>query len=80
MRGIRVVPQHVMPFVEGFDRRIDPRGRVYFWTTPDVGCAEPHPDSDVAALAESYITVTPLQFDLTQRALLEEMRGWEWKL
>jgi 5'-nucleotidase len=80
VRGIRVVPQNVMPFVEGFDRRVDPRGRVYFWTTPDFGCPEPHPDSDVSALAESYITVTPLQFDLTQRALLEEMRGWEWKL
>jgi 5'/3'-nucleotidase len=80
VRGIRVVPQNVMPFVERFDRRVDPRGRVYFWTTPDFSCPDPHPDSDVSALAERYITVTPLQFDLTQRALLAEMSGWEWKL
>src|SRR5687768_11923419 len=35
VRGVRVVPQNVAPYVEGFDRRTDPRGRVYFWTTPD---------------------------------------------
>jgi 5'-nucleotidase len=80
VRGIRVVPQNVMPFVERFDKRVDPRGRVYFWTTPEFSCPDPHPDSDASALAESYITVTPLQFDLTQRALLAEMSGWEWPL
>ena len=32
VRGIRVVPQNVAPYVETFDRRIDPRGRVYFWS------------------------------------------------
>src|SRR3954462_8964765 len=34
VRGIRTVPQNVAPYVEAFDRRVDPRGRVYFWTTP----------------------------------------------
>src|SRR3954453_4617606 len=33
VRGIRTVPQNVAPYVEAFDRRVDPRGRVYFWTT-----------------------------------------------
>jgi 5'-nucleotidase len=80
VRGIRVVPHNVRPFVERFDRRVDPRGRVYFWTTPEFSCPDPHPDSDVSALAERSITVTPLQFDLTQQALLAEMSGWEWKL
>jgi 5'-nucleotidase len=80
VRGIRVVPHNVRPFVERFDRRVDPRGRVYFWTTPEFSCPDPHPDSDVSALAERYITVTPLQFDLTQQALLAAMSGWEWKL
>jgi 5'-nucleotidase len=80
VRGIRVVPQNVAPYVEKFDRRVDPRGRVYFWTTPDFQCPEPHPDTDVTVLAESYITVTPLQFDLTQRIMLEEMARWRWEM
>jgi len=78
IKGIRTVPQNVAPYVEAFDRRIDPRGRVYFWSRPDYRCPEPHPDSDVYALSEGYITVTPLQFNLTHGALLERMKGWKW--
>jgi 5'-nucleotidase len=80
IRGIRAVPQNTATYQETFDRRVDPRGRVYFWSNPGLACPEPHPDTDVSALAESFITVTPLQFNLTQRPLLEEIRRWEWKL
>ncbi|HZY84238.1 MAG TPA: 5'/3'-nucleotidase SurE [Gemmataceae bacterium] len=79
VRGVRVVPQNVAPYVEAFDRRTDPRGRVYFWTTPNFGCPDPHPDTDVTALAEGYITVTPLQFDLTHAAMLRQMGDWRWQ-
>src|SRR5207244_3409013 len=68
VKGIRVVPQNVAPYLEAFDRRVDPRGRVYFWSTPDFSCPEPHPDTDVTAMGEGYITVTPLQFNLTHTA------------
>lgn len=77
-KGIRVVPQNVAPYLETFDRRIDPRGRVYFWNKPDYSCSDPHPDSDVYALSEGFITVTPLQFNLTHAAMLERMQPWKW--
>jgi 5'-nucleotidase len=80
IHGIRTVPQNVAPYLETFDRRVDPRGRVYFWTNPGLSCPEPHPDTDVTALGEGYITVTPLQFNLTHAALLEQMKSWEWRL
>jgi 5'-nucleotidase len=80
IKGIRAVPQNVSAYLERFDRRIDPRGRVYFWNTPEYCCPEPHPDSDVPALQEGYITVTPLQFDLTDRELLRQMGEQEWRL
>jgi len=80
VRGVRVVPQNIAAYQETFDRRIDPRGRVYFWSGPDFSCPQPHPDSDVDALGEGYITVTPLQFNLTHQARLEEMKGWAWSL
>ncbi|HTU21052.1 MAG TPA: 5'/3'-nucleotidase SurE [Gemmataceae bacterium] len=80
LRGIRTVPQNVAPYVEAYDRRTDPRGRVYFWSKPELVCPEPHPDTDVTALAEGWITVTPLQFDLTQAVLLEQMSQWRWQL
>jgi 5'-nucleotidase len=79
VRGVCVRPQNVAPYVETFDRRTDPRGRVYFWSNPEFGCPEPHPDTDVTALAEGYITVTPLQFDLTHAELLRAMSAWQWR-
>jgi len=80
VRGIIVCPQNVAPYVETFNRRTDPRGRVYFWSNPGFSCPDPHPDTDVTALAEGYITVTPLQFDLTHSGRLKEMLGWSWQL
>jgi 5'-nucleotidase len=80
VRGIRTVPQNVAPYVETFDRRVDPRGRIYFWTNPGFDCPEPHPDSDVTTLRDGYITVTPLQFNLTHAALLQQMEQWPWRL
>jgi 5'-nucleotidase len=79
VRGIRTVAQNVAAYLETFDRRVDPRGRIYFWTNPGYSCPEPHPDTDVGALAEGFITVTPLQFNLTECALLEKMRAWTWR-
>src|SRR5437764_1103410 len=80
VRGIRTVPQNVAPYVEAFDRRTDPRGRVYFWPGAEYTCPEPHPDTDVTALAEGFIAVTPLQFNLTHAAQLDGMRDWPWRL
>jgi 5'-nucleotidase len=80
VRGIRVVPQNISPYVEKFDRRVDPRGRTYFWTSSVLDCPEPHPDTDVTALADGFITVTPLQFDLTNSVMLEKMKSWTWSL
>jgi 5'-nucleotidase len=80
IRGVRTVPQNIAPYVETFDRRVDPRGRTYFWTGPDFGCPNPHPDTDVSALSEGYIAVTPLQFNLTHHDRLREMSQWEWRL
>src|SRR5439155_5259496 len=79
VRGVRVVPQNVAPYVETFDRRVDPRGRTYFWSNPDFSCPDPHPDTDVTLLKEGYITVTPLQFNLTHAVQLEKMKSWQWQ-
>jgi 5'-nucleotidase len=80
VRGVKVLPQNVTPYTEKFDRRVNPRGRTYFWASPEFSCPEPHPDTDVDALNESYITVTPLQFDLTDHARLKAMTSWQWQV
>ena len=80
IQGVRVVRQNIAPYKEKFDRRTDPRGRTYFWSGPDFGCPDPHPDTDETALREGFITVTPLHFNLTHAAMLAKMKDWEWTL
>lgn len=79
-RGVRVVPQNLAAYEESYDRRTDPRGRVYFWSNPEFGCPDPHPDTDVTALAEGWISVTPLQFNLTHENLMREIQDWDLRL
>jgi 5'-nucleotidase len=79
IKGVRVVPQNVTPYQDKFERRVNPRGRTYFWTSPDFICPEPHPDTDVESLADQYITVTPLKFDLTDRQRMGAMQEWQFR-
>ena len=72
--GVRFVRQCTRPWVDTYERRQDPKGRDYFWNTSVFRLGETENDTDVAALRDGYITVTPLQFDLTDHALL---RAWE---
>lgn len=80
IKGVKIVPQNTSAFVEKIHRRVDPRGRTYFWTSSELHCPEPHPDSDVTAMGEGYITITPLQFDLTNDAMLETMKAWRFAI
>jgi 5'-nucleotidase len=80
IRGVKVMPQNITPYQEKFDRRVNPRGRTYFWSSPEFLCLSPHPDTDVTALGEGYITVTPLKFDLTDHDRLAELQSWTWKV
>jgi 5'-nucleotidase len=79
-KGLKVLPQNVAVYQEQFVKNVDPRGRTYYWLGADYGCPIPNPDTDEAALAEGYVTLTPLHFDLTHHVLLQQMQQREWKL
>ena len=79
-KGVRVVPQSMKGFAEGWERRQDPRGRTYYWMVGTQGSEDAGVDSDVAALADGYVTVTPLRFDLTDHGHMDDVAGWGWEL
>lgn len=74
---VRVVPMGVARYGEQFEKRVDPRGRNYYWTTNGPAPRPPAHETDLTALAKGHITLTPLDFDLTKRPILAEMEGWE---
>lgn len=77
--GVKVVRQCTNAWVDTYEERTDPRGRSYFWNNTVFALGETDNDTDVAALRDGYITVTPLQFDLTHYPMLREWKDREWR-
>jgi 5'-nucleotidase len=77
---LRVVPMSVARYGEAFERRVDPRGRSYWWATNDPPPPPAPGESDVTALAAGHITLTPLDYDLTHRGGLDELAAGPWRL
>lgn len=78
--GVRVVRQCTRPWVDTYERRQDPKGRDYYWNTSVFRLVETEADTDVAALRDRYITITPLQYDLTDHTLLKRWGEESWKI
>jgi len=74
---VAVVPMDVMPYGDGFEKRIDPWGREYFWMTGSPPPRLAGTETDLSALAAGMITLTPLHYDMTHRAALGRMQAWE---
>jgi 5'-nucleotidase len=74
---VRVVPMGVARYGERFERRVDPRGRNYYWSTSDPPPRPGGQETDLTELDKGHITLTPLDFDLTKRPILAEMERWE---
>lgn len=78
--GIRISRQGLAAFDQSFDRRQDPRRRTYFWQGVDGQKFEANPEVDGTALAEKYVTVTPLRCDMTQYSAMQQLEGWRVRL
>jgi 5'-nucleotidase len=69
-RGLRVTFQAKRNHVTVVDPREDPRGRAYYWIEEGENEWEPHDRSDYQAVKDGYVSVTPLQLDLTAYAAI----------
>jgi 5'-nucleotidase len=78
MNGIKVCKQAYAKYEEDFDERLDPHGRKYFWLTGEFKNFDTGEDTDVWALEHNYVSVVPVQFDLTNYALKKELeKTWD---
>lgn len=77
VRGIRIARLGRRSYRDELVVRHDPRGRPYYWI--DGSEPEDHAEegTDVAAVAEGYVSLTPAHMDLTSHRWLEELRGWD---
>ena len=78
LRGIKITRQGLRVYHSRLDERTDPRGRPYYWIGGDAPTGVPECGTDVGALAEGFVSVTPLQLDLTAYRTLTDLNTWQW--
>jgi 5'-nucleotidase len=74
---VRIVPMGVQRYGEHFLKRQDPRGRTYYWATNDPPPPPRDEETDLTALQKGFVTLTPLQYDMTRYNVLRAMAGWK---
>ncbi len=73
IKGVKVCRQADAKWEENFDERINPHGKKYFWLTGYFNNMDDAEDADETALANGYITVVPVKFDLTAHEHVKEL-------
>ena len=80
MRGIEVTRLGKRVYRDVLIRRADPRGRPYYWIGGEPPAGEPGAGTDIGALMQGYVSVTPLNLDMTDERLLAELARWDLRL
>jgi 5'-nucleotidase len=82
IRGVQLTRQGIRRYIEVFEKRQDPRGKTYYWlageAVEEVDDPDPnhHLPTDVEAIRAKYITITPLQYNLTALRSLDKLQSW----
>ncbi len=74
--GLKICRQAKANWVEEFDSRTDPRSRNYYWLTGKFVNYDEGNDTDEWALANNYISVVPVNSDITAHAYRNELKDW----
>ena len=79
LKGIAVTTQGRRQYVDRLEKRLDPVGRPYYWLGGSLAeeAAGAEAGSDVRAVADGKISLTPIHLDLTAYSLLPSLKEWE---
>jgi 5'-nucleotidase len=77
IKGFKITRQGLRVYRDSLVTRHDPRGRPYYWIGGEAPTGIPEDGSDFGALAQGFVSVTPLQLDLTDYKAMESLRSWE---
>lgn len=76
LKGYRISRQGQRIYRDELIRREDPRGRPYYWIGGEAPTGVAESGTDFGDLAEGYVSITPIQLDLTAHALLDSLKRW----
>lgn len=76
IKGIKICRQAKATWVEEFDKRTNPMGKEYYWLSGEFVNQDKGEDTDEWALHNGYISVVPVQFDLTAHHAIATLNNW----
>lgn len=79
IKGIKVCRQANAHWIENFDKRTNPLGRDYYWLTGEFINEDKGEDTDEWALQNNFVSVVPVQFDLTAHHAIKDINTWDLK-
>ena len=77
IKGIKICRQAKAIWMEKFDKRQTPYGKDYYWLTGEFVNQDKGEDTDEWALANGYISIVPVQFDLTAHHAIQHLNSWD---
>jgi len=80
LKGIKVTRQAEGRWTEGFDERVDPFGRKYYWMTGEFVLTDKNNGTDIHAIEDGYVSVTPINRDMTRHQDLPSLSEWTLEL
>jgi 5'-nucleotidase len=73
IKGVRITRQGYFSIIDGFEKRVDPRNRTYYWQKISGASDDMAADMDGFALKENYISITPMTCDMTDYRAMTEL-------
>lgn len=77
IKGIKICRQAKAMWQEEFDKRTNPQGKEYYWLTGKFVNQDKGTDTDEWALENGYISIVPVQFDLTAHHAIQSLNAWD---
>jgi 5'-nucleotidase len=77
VRGIRITRLGRRIYRDVLIERLDPKGRPYYWIGGEPPTGQAEPGTDLGALHDGYVSITPLNLDMTDRDQMKDLAGWD---
>lgn len=78
LEGWRITRLGLRVYRDQLDSRIDPRGVPYYWIGGEAPTGVPDEGTDFWALDQGFVSITPLQMDMTAYSAMEALQSWRW--
>jgi|TARA_B110001469_G_scaffold127859_1_gene151272 5'-nucleotidase len=77
LKGVKICRQAMAFWEDRFDERKDPLGKKYYWLTGEFKDQEGADDTDMSAIKNGFVSVVPVQFDMTAHHAIPQLKKWK---